>query len=506
MLILKIWDQVETSAFVKYIITGIILMINTVSFAYKRDSVFIPYVFSTSPDPYNILWSGDWVAASHAWQTLFELSENGDILPRIAKSWTTSIDGLTWTFEINKHIKWSNGQPITPDQIAQSLNISRIGTSHTDLSEAISSIKAESNKIIFHLKRKISGLLISLTYIDWAIVHPDTIKNTNGKSKVILNEPCSGPYCFNTLKSSQNELKLIANLHSIFKNSKSINSGSLVFFDECKTLIEKSDQILSFRSYAETFSDECKTKLEEKGFNIFRTQPTWILKADFTKKGKLRIKKEDRLYLLKAIQEKLVADKPQFGIGRATGLRASHLFGSLSESVFDTILSSFPKKASENNISIHVVTMQAWSHWKSFNWLIDTLKNFKGIELKSTILSKSDFTEQMTKGMLQNNYDLIFIPFGVGDPDPNGAWRIAANHIYPDSIDKNTVRDIFYETNKSIQEKTYQQLAKKLIESGTMIPLKMDADFVGHHNSVKIGDVPPFRVGLTLYDLISINK
>lgn len=494
-----------TFVFVKKTLLGVTLMAST-SLAESRSSIFLPYVFSASPDPFNILWSGDWVAASHAWQTLVDLSETGKIIPRIAKNWQTSVDGLKWTFEITSDLKWSNGQPITVDQIVKSLNISRAGTSHTDLSDAITSISSENNKIIILLKHKVGGLLAALTYIDWAIVHPETVKVENGKNRVVSSEPCSGPFCFNRVKSSQNTIQLNANAYSQQKSTLSLTSGSLEFFDDCKALVENSGKILSFRSYAETFRNDCKVILEKAGFNVFRTQPTWILKADFTKHGQISINKSDRLFLIRAIQEMVVRENPQFGVGRATGLRASHLFGSLSELEFDKILSFFPSKASVKNISIHIATMQSWGEWASFKWFCNALAKISGVEIKKTILSKKDFSSQMASGKLQIEYDLIFVPFGVGDPDPNGAWRIAARHIYPDAIDRNTVRSVFYESDKSAQERSYKLLATSLIESGVVIPLKMDADYVGYHNSVKIGDIPPFRVGLTLYDLLPANK
>ncbi|MFD3400669.1 ABC transporter substrate-binding protein [Kribbella sp. NPDC058693] len=41
--------------------------------------------------------------------------------PDLAESWTTSPDGLTWTFKI-RQAKWSDGQPITADDAAWTFN------------------------------------------------------------------------------------------------------------------------------------------------------------------------------------------------------------------------------------------------------------------------------------------------------------------------------------------------------------------------------------------------
>ena len=43
-------------------------------------------------------------------------------VPALAKSWKTSEDGLTWTFDIREGVKWSDGQPFTAADIAYTYN------------------------------------------------------------------------------------------------------------------------------------------------------------------------------------------------------------------------------------------------------------------------------------------------------------------------------------------------------------------------------------------------
>ncbi|MDR0879129.1 MAG: ABC transporter substrate-binding protein [Clostridioides sp.] len=46
-------------------------------------------------------------------EPLCRIDEKGDATPGIAESWTTSEDGLTWTFKIRDGVKWTNGDKIT---------------------------------------------------------------------------------------------------------------------------------------------------------------------------------------------------------------------------------------------------------------------------------------------------------------------------------------------------------------------------------------------------------
>jgi peptide/nickel transport system substrate-binding protein len=44
------------------------------------------------------------------------------ILPYMAESWTGSEDGLTWTYTLRADMKWSDGQPMTAEDVAYTIN------------------------------------------------------------------------------------------------------------------------------------------------------------------------------------------------------------------------------------------------------------------------------------------------------------------------------------------------------------------------------------------------
>jgi len=49
--------------------------------------------------------------------------KNGKIVPALAEAWNTSPDGLTYTFTLRDGLKWSDGQPITSDDVAFTLRL-----------------------------------------------------------------------------------------------------------------------------------------------------------------------------------------------------------------------------------------------------------------------------------------------------------------------------------------------------------------------------------------------
>ena len=42
--------------------------------------------------------------------------------PDLAKSWEAAADGMSWTFTLRDDAKWTDGQPITADDVAFTFN------------------------------------------------------------------------------------------------------------------------------------------------------------------------------------------------------------------------------------------------------------------------------------------------------------------------------------------------------------------------------------------------
>jgi peptide/nickel transport system substrate-binding protein len=62
-----------------------------------------------------------WMAETYA--DLVEWDQNGKTEPGLAQSWTVSPDGLTYTFTLKDGLKWSDGQPLTSDDVAFNFKI-----------------------------------------------------------------------------------------------------------------------------------------------------------------------------------------------------------------------------------------------------------------------------------------------------------------------------------------------------------------------------------------------
>ena len=70
------------------------------------------------------------VAAYEAWTIQYatltdKAAKDFSVIPGLAKSWEGSEDGLTWTYKLRPNMKWSDGKPLTAEDIAWTVNTSR---------------------------------------------------------------------------------------------------------------------------------------------------------------------------------------------------------------------------------------------------------------------------------------------------------------------------------------------------------------------------------------------
>jgi len=70
------------------------------------------------------IWSGAYIVRTHGYMlydTLFAMDEQFEIKPQMVDSWSTSDDGLTWTFKLRDGLEWHDGTPVTAEDCIASL-------------------------------------------------------------------------------------------------------------------------------------------------------------------------------------------------------------------------------------------------------------------------------------------------------------------------------------------------------------------------------------------------
>jgi peptide/nickel transport system substrate-binding protein len=112
-------------------------------------------------------------------------------VPSLATSWDTSSDGLTWTYHLRPGLKWSDGQPLTANDVAYTFNRVRNGkyeqTNYGNYVAAITSVTATDDTTVVMKVKKPTPIMLHL----YVYILPEHIwKNIGEKAvKHYTNEP-----------------------------------------------------------------------------------------------------------------------------------------------------------------------------------------------------------------------------------------------------------------------------------------------------------------------------
>ncbi len=70
------------------------------------------------------------MAAYEVWNLMYatltdKAADDFETIPGLAESWEGSEDGLTWTYTLREGLTWSDGEPLTAEDVAYTINRSR---------------------------------------------------------------------------------------------------------------------------------------------------------------------------------------------------------------------------------------------------------------------------------------------------------------------------------------------------------------------------------------------
>ncbi len=119
---------------------------------------------------------------------LFKTDKNGEIVPDLAKDYSISSDGKTWTVHVRDDVKFSDNSTFDAEDVAFTFNTAKDTESDLDLTN-IKDVKATDDKTVkFTLKEPRSTFIYDLRYV--GIVPSDSYdNNTYGEQPI-----GTGPY------------------------------------------------------------------------------------------------------------------------------------------------------------------------------------------------------------------------------------------------------------------------------------------------------------------------
>lgn len=107
----------------------------------------------------------DQLLIGNVYEGLVGRDSDNQVVPAIAKNWTVSNDGLTYTFTLNENMSFSNGDALTAEDVAWSINELIDQQYHdADALDGVTSVTADGeNTVVITLEAPNSNLLWTLT-------------------------------------------------------------------------------------------------------------------------------------------------------------------------------------------------------------------------------------------------------------------------------------------------------------------------------------------------------
>ncbi|HLI70035.1 MAG TPA: peptide ABC transporter substrate-binding protein [Ktedonobacteraceae bacterium] len=108
-------------------------------------------------------------AISMIFTGLVQLNDHLEVQPQLASSWQTSSDGLTWTFHLRPHLKFSDGTPLTANDVAYSINRALLPATKSSVAPIYLGIIQDANKLL-------AGTISTLIGDSLIVVDSSTLK------------------------------------------------------------------------------------------------------------------------------------------------------------------------------------------------------------------------------------------------------------------------------------------------------------------------------------------
>ncbi|NLO89424.1 MAG: ABC transporter substrate-binding protein [Clostridia bacterium] len=155
------------------------------------------------------------IALVNIYDTLVFPDHDGSVKPWVATDWETSSDGLTWTFNLRKGVKFHNGDELTAEDVVFSMErMLTMGEGYAYLfTEVVEDVKAlDDYTVQFKLKKPFGPFLQTLVRL-YILNKEQVVSNLGdgpygemgdyGKEWLITNDAGSGPYMVKELKKQE---------------------------------------------------------------------------------------------------------------------------------------------------------------------------------------------------------------------------------------------------------------------------------------------------------------
>jgi MarR-like DNA-binding transcriptional regulator SgrR of sgrS sRNA len=427
---------------------------------------YMPFTFPA--DPARITTIADMDMSYALASTLVEWNAEKQITAGIAESWRV-MDPKTYRFAIRKGTQWSDGTPVTSQQVKMSIDrgMKKYADDQRSLINLIETIECPSDREVdFKLKidARDSGLLGKLTEPNFGILQVDVQGNVD-------TSVSTGAF-YLAKQSTQQELRLVRNQHwlrnaatenmpndvIIRRSAKDMDSQTLLLADEWPNLIETSSLI----------SDELLGQYAREHYEVWRRP---IDKIYYIHPGK-RNHNADGYALIRFLQQKMDMKEVLNALGGCVAANQMFPKGYQLHNpnfLYPKTTESLPDKFKGKPLDVLVNTRMPVALRDNIRRAILKATH---VEPRFTIVS----LEKVNALKIKGDFDLYAGTNGLADPDPEGIMSFLFESDTP--VISSNYSDFLEQLDRARKEKTNVARLEKMrvllgdaLRGGYILPL-----------------------------------
>ena len=237
----------------------------------SEPGIFVPWLIDDNPALFIL---------ANVYDGLLRVTKDGaSVEPALATSWDTSADGLSWTFHLRPDVKFSDGTPLTSNDVKVSLDLARGGTRSVwkDNYKAIKDIQApDPATVVINLSQPHAPLLSELAMFPAWVMQADMANATEQPGYDDANNWFSkGTGGYSTQGYKKGDLLVLKRNPYYWKNTPQVDEVDVEYVPDDNTRILKvqggEDDIADFVPFSQIDSLNMQPGVRAQLFPIQQT-------------------------------------------------------------------------------------------------------------------------------------------------------------------------------------------------------------------------------------------
>jgi hypothetical protein len=383
-------------------------------------------------NPWSVKYAADYLVSASISTPFVELDENEKWSFPFCSSWKRLNGSGKITCELLENLRWSDGSPMEPQEIVDSLQES-VRTFHlSGIAELVQKITLEPpRQVTLEFRQNGLSSLWAFTGLDQAILAPDLRAEIRTQGFLHLDQGLRrGSGRFRLIAITPGHIKLEPNPYFPGTSSRAKLPveivGNLSVEQIKDRIIQRSSGDVAV-IWKGSLSDPDLLRLKDAGLQEFNQPvPNAIATFYFGNHARNSMTKEQRRYLFSSIASKMLDARGMVGIP-AIGFAPPSMFGALNKDSWKTILGQMPSRP-KKPLKVDVFVMKALHDTTLYMSTKAVLAELP-IQVNEVVYDPSEPNSLEWKRRSSNDYDLLFAYDESFSPDPDPFWRDIAGDI-----------------------------------------------------------------------------